>query len=321
MVGIYKITNLVNGKAYIGLSINIERRWLRHKHTAFNPNYPCYEYPLYKAIRKYGIDNFSFEIVEECDSSELSEKEIYYISLYDTYYNGYNQDKGGSYASHFTKLSEEMVDEIIELLKTSKENSDLIGAEFGITGRMIRGINSGDCCHKEGEVYPIRPSLYSIDKQEHFCETCGVKINRKAKKYCVECAHLAQRKVERPSPLELAKMIKENGFANTGRYFGVDCNTIKKWCKFYQIPHKIKELIAWYNKQMGIVEIPEPIKVKVDPRKSVEQIDLITNKVIAVFESANAAARHLGKKKGSHISEVCNGIHETAHGYKWRYIA
>jgi group I intron endonuclease len=322
MVGIYKITNLVNGKTYIGQSFDINKRWVMHKSAAFNENNPGYNYPLYRAMRKYGYENFLFEILEECLIDELNDKEIFYIEKFNSRVpNGYNQDGGGNSAPHYTKLSEDLVTQIIERLKTSKENSDTIGREFGVCGSTIRKINVGAHSYRENETYPIRDPIYVVDKESSFCENCGAGISADAKRHCPRCSQIAQRRIERPSPLELAKMIKENGFAQTGKYFGVSDNTIKKWCKFYQIPHKIKDLIAWYNTQMGIVEVPEQIKEKVDPKKAVEQIDPSTNKVVAVFESTNAAARHLGKKKGNHISEVCNGINETAHGYKWRYIA
>ena len=93
---IYKITNLINNKCYIGQTIkNIEERWNRHKRDAFNKKNYNYNYPLYKAFRKYGLENFSFEIIEECNISELNEKEIYWIQYYDSYKNGYNQTTGG----------------------------------------------------------------------------------------------------------------------------------------------------------------------------------------------------------------------------------
>ena len=100
--GIYKITNLVNGKVYIGQSTNMERRWKDHKRMF---NYKDdgslkYNYPLYCAFRKYGEENFKFEIIEECSEEELNEKEILYIKQYNSYVRwenskGYNQTIGG----------------------------------------------------------------------------------------------------------------------------------------------------------------------------------------------------------------------------------
>ena len=62
MIGIYKIENLLNGKVYIGQSINIEHRIYRHKKNYLNQNRVEFTKPLYRAFRKYGIDNFSFEV-------------------------------------------------------------------------------------------------------------------------------------------------------------------------------------------------------------------------------------------------------------------
>ena len=73
MMGIYKIENLVNGKIYIGQSINIERRWQGHRKGI--KSRVDKEKPLYRAMNKYGIENFSFEVLEECEEEELDEKE------------------------------------------------------------------------------------------------------------------------------------------------------------------------------------------------------------------------------------------------------
>ena len=330
MIGIYKITNLINGKVYIGQSVNIEKRFIAHKNTAFNPNYVGYNYPLYRAIRKYGIDNFSFEVLEECLVDELNTKEIWYVAQYQAHSKmGYNQDDGGDQASHYIKLSDELVSKIIMRLKTSLDNSDEIGEEFGVSGRTIRNINSGEYCYRETETYPIRPPLWTLEENDsmgivqinnrHYCRICGAKITTK-NSLCVECAHKTQRKANRPEPLELAKMVKEHGFTNTGKLFGVDGNTIKKWCKSYGIPYLKNELIHWYNEQCGIEDTPNIKKENPSNVKQVKQINPTTNEVLHIFESENAAARSLGKKKGSHIGEACRGILDIAYGFKWEYV-
>ena len=93
--GIYKITNLYNNKVYIGCSKNIKHRWNAHQSEARLPQYPQYHYSIHKAFRKYGLENFKFEIVELTDEELLFEREQYWITYYDSYNNGYNETKGG----------------------------------------------------------------------------------------------------------------------------------------------------------------------------------------------------------------------------------
>ena len=91
---IYKITNLINQKAYIGKTTNtIKERW--GEHISESKSERAKNRPIYRAINKYGIENFSIELVEEVDIKELSDKEIYWIGYYDTYNNGYNATLGG----------------------------------------------------------------------------------------------------------------------------------------------------------------------------------------------------------------------------------
>lgn len=71
MIGIYKITNKVNGKIYIGQSINLNRRISEHKRYK-DPNQI-----IDQAIKKYGKDNFTFDIIEECQLEELNQRENY----------------------------------------------------------------------------------------------------------------------------------------------------------------------------------------------------------------------------------------------------
>lgn len=96
MVGIYKITNLVNGKSYIGQSINIDKKIKEHFWKAQNENDVSYNSVLHLAIRKYGKENFQCEVIEECDVDIIDEKERNYIKEYNTVVpNGYNILSGG----------------------------------------------------------------------------------------------------------------------------------------------------------------------------------------------------------------------------------
>lgn len=95
MIGIYKITNKINGNSYIGLSVDIKRRWKAHHQRYKDESNKEYEKVLYKAFRKYGIENFEFSVVEECPLEKLREREKYWIAYFDTYHHGYNSTEGG----------------------------------------------------------------------------------------------------------------------------------------------------------------------------------------------------------------------------------
>lgn len=88
--GIYRITNKVNNKVYIGKSKSIYSRWQSHKCSLDN-NYSVNDY-LQNAWNKYGKENFIFEIIEECDINLLHDKECFWINYYDSCKssNGYN---------------------------------------------------------------------------------------------------------------------------------------------------------------------------------------------------------------------------------------
>lgn len=91
MIGIYCIRNKVNGKCYVGQAQDIEVRWNRHKYDANNGS----DYHIHRAFRKYGIDQFEFSVLEECDIDQLNDKEIYWIDQYDSFNKGYNMTLGG----------------------------------------------------------------------------------------------------------------------------------------------------------------------------------------------------------------------------------
>ena len=93
--GIYKITNLENGMAYIGQSRNIKDRWADHIKVGLGAD-TVTRNKLYPAMLSTGVENFTFEILEICSAEELNEREKFYIDFYDTVNYGYNVTKGGS---------------------------------------------------------------------------------------------------------------------------------------------------------------------------------------------------------------------------------
>lgn len=91
--GIYKITNLLTGEAYIGKSANIKTRFKTHVQTALGLG-SAPTSVLYMKLIEYGIDNFKFEIIEKAPKEKLNELEKFYINFYDTVVYGYNEKVG-----------------------------------------------------------------------------------------------------------------------------------------------------------------------------------------------------------------------------------
>lgn len=102
-MNIYLITNIINGRKYVGLTTKpIEERFKAHKYAA-NLNQGYY---LHNAMRKYGVDNFKIELIDTADSiDELKEKEIFNIEKYDTFNTGYNLTIGGDYTANAGKVT------------------------------------------------------------------------------------------------------------------------------------------------------------------------------------------------------------------------
>lgn len=97
MALVYKITNTLNDKSYIGVTqSSLSQRMSSHKFEA-NKGNPA---EVYEAMRMFGIINFEVEVLEECTGEEMFQKEQYYIQKYNTLSpNGYNSTTGGSLGS------------------------------------------------------------------------------------------------------------------------------------------------------------------------------------------------------------------------------
>ena len=95
VTGIYKITNQENEMCYIGQAVDVATRWKNHAKCGLGIDTPAGN-KLYKAMQEFGIWNFTWELLEACPANQLNEKEQYYIDLYDSFYYGYNSNKGVS---------------------------------------------------------------------------------------------------------------------------------------------------------------------------------------------------------------------------------
>ena len=172
MKGIYCFESLINGKKYIGQSFNIEERRKAHLRNCKNSSVNTYNSLFYTDLRKFGEENFSFFILwvgdENTTREELNEKEIFYISEFNSFNNGYNMNRGGNYTSGAKALTEEKVLEIYQLLEDNNLSFGDIAKKVGLSDNssMISLINSGKCWGYLRENYPIRENTLRNFKSE-----------------------------------------------------------------------------------------------------------------------------------------------------------
>ena len=119
--GVYKITNTLTGKFYIGSSVNIKSRWSSHKNSAKSNDYKHLE--MYKDFNEYGLDVFTFEVLEECKPEDRLKLEMKYITELNARLYGYNAQ--GLEKHHNHKLTVEDVIYIREHYNNHSEKMDV----------------------------------------------------------------------------------------------------------------------------------------------------------------------------------------------------
>lgn len=268
--GIYKIENLIDHKCYIGQSVNINSRWRAHKQIVQNSNHECKDYPLYRAIRKYGLENFNFSVLEECSKEELDSKEKYYINYYNSYNNGYNSTLGGQGShGHGTKINIEQVYEIVELLKNTNKINKEIGDLYNLSETTISAINTGYYWKLDDIEYPIRKHYEQVEirkesngvtyytklnKMKH-CSNCGKEISRLNKSgLCQDCMIKNNRNKNWPDRETLKQKIRVMSFESIAKEYGFKSgNSPKKWCKAYNLPYLKSEIEKISDKDWELI--------------------------------------------------------------------
>nr|DAR02343.1 MAG TPA: intron associated endonuclease [Crassvirales sp.] len=133
---IYKITNKINGKSYIGQTIqNVKERF--YQHCATKCSQAILNMVIHKAINKYGKSNFTIEVIEEVESTNLNDRERYWIRYYDSYNNGYNSTKGGQDGIKLFKILD--TESIVREYKSGKSLRE-IGRLFNVDKQTIKDL-------------------------------------------------------------------------------------------------------------------------------------------------------------------------------------
>lgn len=338
---IYKVTNKVNGKMYIGQTTRkIEQRWKQHVYSAYKDS-PFDKGPFHLAIKKYGAEAFVVEQVEKCKDECLNERETYWIKYYDTFNCGYNVTIGGEHPLRYdgkevVPLWDEglSVKEIANVLGISKRMvSDRLKAdgiatdEIVARGQMVGGVTSRLPVYmydRDGNYLAEFKSRHdaakaigftgSVNSGSFFLSTiCGYQFRR----YKVDKLDTAitphEHEVHQytiggeyvasyPSLVEAARGI--NRADSSGRLIGAVCKGGKRRQTYGY---------RWsFEKVDKLPPLPHPKKCRPVVRISLDGAERIE------YESAAQAGRENGVSANTIIA-TCNGKQQHSAGYCWAY--
>lgn len=231
-IGIYKIQNQVNGKIYIGQSVHIEHRWQEHCRASAHSL-------IAKAIRKYGKENFTFEIIEECATDDLDKLEEQYIKQYDSLVpKGYNIKLTSETNPHvFVNYDFATFKKIISDIQDTDLSFQEIADKYKLDVSMIYYLNRGDYHAISDLQYPLRKVKDVSKKHHYYCVDCGIELKTNSQR-CRKCACLRQRRTEWPDRETLKKEIRTKSFVAIGKNYGVSDGAIRFWCKHYNLPYQ-----------------------------------------------------------------------------------
>lgn len=180
--GIYRIRNIVNGKMYIGFT-NMNFGDRRDCHFACLRNNYHFNHDLQNDFNKYGESDFVFEVVEEIESDDIlkyQEKEIYYISLYDTVNTGYNYTAGGNNHIRPTREKIRQMAEINRIANTGKRASEETKMKMSISHRKRKDLSKPNIL-SEKDVIDIKNRLIGRERLKVLADEYSVSVS------CISC--------------------------------------------------------------------------------------------------------------------------------------
>jgi len=162
MIGIYKITNTENGKVFIGKSNNIMASWKRQTKMAQSEDeMQC---QLYQELQEYGIQNFTFSILELCTTNELHTRWQYWVKKYDAYNTGYNCFDEVDSIKTKREARIDIVKKAIRLLEDTALTYKDIGVITGLAPTVVYNINR---CVNWKNLHSYKHNIRQEKQQQH----------------------------------------------------------------------------------------------------------------------------------------------------------
>lgn len=297
---IYKITNILNQHCYIGQTArDYQIRWEEHKKEAYEGSSLGYNFILHKAFRKYGIENFTFELLEECENSFLQDREKYWISFYKSFsgdnHGGYNMTRGGEGS---LLISYETVYRLWDEGYTTTQIGEILGHDRSAIREVLKGYSnySTEEGIKRGKELQHGINFKTHPKKEKENKN---KKNLAVLQYSVYGDFIA----EYPNRLEAEKIT------------GINAKNI--WAAIKKENNKTAGGFQWIYKGDSAPQNISKEQLNIGYRQKVVQYskeEVLLNE----YESAAEASRQTGINSGT-IRRVCQGKGKTAGGYIWKY--
>ena len=285
---IYKATNKINGKSYVGQTCDFHSRVWQHQR--------CYEKEdcdFHRAIKEFGFDNFSWEIIETCESEDRAcELEKYYIEKFNTYRDGYNMTKGGKGAPYHNARAVVLLTLDGQYIKRYDSAMD---AE-------IDGFHNADVLlNCKGKRRQTKGYMFMFEDEY---ESNGAKAYRKPKpngmRSIIQC-DMEGNFIHKFESLQEAARITGT---NRTTISGVLSNTYKSangYIFVYEEDFPIKDLSIYKKRKKG---------------RKIAQVDAKSGEIIRVFDRISEAGEYLGVNYKA-IHKVIDKEGRTAYGYKW----
>lgn len=279
MTGIYKITNKINGKMYVGQSIDIFDRWRQHEQ---NHRLKLSNFAIYRAFDKYGFENFEFSVIEETTKEQLDEREVYWIQTLHTYLkdplcNGYNMTLGGEGNA---SIDAEIVCALWNEGKSVIEIATITGHDRSAVRKYLV-----DC-----------PNYNEYEARSRGNRTMWENRGESVEQYTLTGKYIDT----------------YSNLANAERHTGVSAKNI--WCAVSK-----KSLSAGGYQWKYCIDNSVMLDITKKTKKQRQPVVRMNKDgTTTIYESAAEASRQTGID-ATQIRRVCQGKSLTAGGYKWYY--
>jgi len=290
---IYKATNKINNKVYIGCTIDFHRR--TYQHMLLKPSDDCV---FHRAIKKYGFDNFDWEIIDQTNiKNEANEKEKYYINKYRSciHYedcNGYNENYGNVGGHNSIPIVQLSLDgKFIKRYDSAAQ----IEREIGLHNSDVL-VNCKNKSRRCGNYL----FMYEKDYNKNGSKKYIPKTRNGCEKVIIQCDIDGNfiKKYESVTQASKETGIRRSTISGniTGTY-----KTAGGYIFVYENNYPIKNIEKYIHKKKG---------------RKILQVDQNTNEILDSFDRVADAGRKLGVNYKS-IHKVLDQANKTAFGYKW----